>query len=82
MKVSQHSGPPPLVLSKHLEAIKVELLLTINSLSENPQEVSLFSQYDAQADIQVISPTISSLSLEDSRDKISIPCPRKTSPHF
>jgi hypothetical protein len=81
MKVSQHSGPPPLVLSKHFEAINVELLLTINSLSENPQEVSSFPQYDAQADIQATSPTISSPSPEDSRDKISIPCPRKTSPH-
>jgi hypothetical protein len=47
MKVSQHSGPPPLVLSKHLEVINVELLLTINSLSENLQEVSLFPYHDA-----------------------------------
>jgi hypothetical protein len=82
MKVSQHSGPPPLVLSKHLEVINVELLLTINSLSENPQEVNSFPQYDTQADMQVISPTTSSLSPEDSRDRTSIPCPRKTSQHF
>jgi hypothetical protein len=82
MKVSQHSGPPPLVLSKHFEAINVEILLTINSLSENPQEVSSIPQYDTQADIQVISPTISSLSPEDSKDRTSIPCPRRTSPHF
>jgi hypothetical protein len=82
MKVCQHSGPRPLVPSKHLEAINVELLLTINSLSGNPQEVSSIPQCVAQADIQVISPTTSSPSPEDSRDRTSIPCPRKTSPHF
>ena len=81
MKVCRYSGLPSLVLSESLGMINVELMLTINSLSGNHQEVSSAPQHDDQADIQVTSPTTSSLSLEDSKDKTSIPCPRKTSPH-